>query len=105
MYCPYTPASASACAAYEAATEKRNPGKKQPNEPRKPRARGRARENKPVRHNFVVELKDLIVVSNIAKRLRMPPKTDKKLGPHKEAWCEFHQAFGHPIRNCLALGH
>ena len=35
----------------------------------------------------------------------MPPKTDKKLGPHKEAWCEFHQAFGHPIRNCLALGH
>ena len=27
------------------------------------------------------------------------------MGPHKEAWCGFHQAFGHPIRNCLALGH
>jgi len=21
------------------------------------------------------------------------------------SWCEFHQAFGHPINNCLALGH
>jgi len=29
------------------------------------------RENKLVRHNFVVELKDLIVVPNIAERLRM----------------------------------
>jgi len=58
-----------------------------------------------MRHNFVVELKDLIVVPNIAERLKIPPKNDKKLGPHKEAWCEFHQAFGHPIRNCLALGH
>ncbi|XP_068475622.1 uncharacterized protein [Phaseolus vulgaris] len=35
----------------------------------------------------------------------MPVKTDKVLGPHKDAWCEFHQAFGHPINNCLALGH
>ena len=53
----------------------------------------------------MVELKDLIVVPNIAVRLKMPTKTDKMLGPHKEAWCEFHQAFGHPIRYCLALGH
>jgi len=52
----------------------------------------------------VVELKDLIAVPNIAERLKMPPKTDKKLGPHKEAWCDFHQAFGHPICNCLVLG-
>jgi len=53
----------------------------------------------------VVELKDLIVVPNIADRLRIPTKTDKVLGPRKDAWCEFHQAFGHPITNCLALGH
>ena len=53
----------------------------------------------------MIELKDLIVVPNITERLKMSPKTDKKLGPHKEAWCEFHQVFGHPIRNCLALGH
>jgi len=53
----------------------------------------------------VVELKDLIAVPNIAERLKIPAKTDKVLGPHKDAWCEFHQAFGHPIRNCLALGH
>ena len=59
----------------------------------------------PPRHNFVVELKDLIVAPNLAERLKMPAKTDKKLGPNKNAWCEFHQAFGHPIRNCLALGH
>ena len=59
----------------------------------------------PPRHNFVVELKDLIAIPNIAERLKVPPKTDKKLGLNKNVWCEFHQAFGHPIRNCLALGH
>ena len=53
----------------------------------------------------MVELKDLIVVPNIADRLRVPAKTDKVMGPHKDAWCEFHQAFGHQITNCLALGH
>jgi len=57
-----------------------------------------------VSHSFVVELKDLIVVPNIAERLKMSSKTNKTLGPHKEAWHEFHQAFGHPIRSCLALG-
>jgi len=51
----------------------------------------------------VVELKHLIVVPNIANRLRPPVKSDKVLGPHKESWCEFHEAFGHHINNCLAL--
>jgi len=51
------------------------------------------------------ELKDLIVVPNIATRLKILAKNDKKLGPNKNAWYEFHQAFDHPIRNCLALGH
>ena len=81
-------------------------------EARRPQTRGRTEEarwraegNRPVRNNFVVELKDLIVVPNIADRLRAPAKTDKVLGPHKDAWCEFHQAFGHHINNCLALGH
>jgi len=76
-----------------------------PYESRKPQAKGRARENKPVRHNFVVELKDLIAVPNIAERLNIPAKTDKVLGHHMHAWCEFHQAFEHPIPSCLALGH
>jgi len=53
----------------------------------------------------VVELKDLIVVPNIVDRLRPPVKSDKVLGPHKESWCEFHEAFGHHINNCLALGY
>ena len=52
-----------------------------------------------------MELKDLIVVPNIADRLRPPVKSDKILGPHKESWCEFHEAFGHHINNCLALGY
>ena len=52
-----------------------------------------------------MELKDLIVVPNIADRLRPPVKSDKVLGPHKESWCEFHEAFGHHVNNYLALGY
>ena len=25
--------------------------------------------------------------------------------PNKNAWCEFHQIYGYPIRNCLSLGY
>jgi len=82
---------------HEATTEKRAPAKHQSYEPRKPQTRGRTRENVPQRHILVVELKDLIIVPNIADRLKITAKTDKKLGPNKNAWCEFHQAFGHPI--------
>ncbi|XP_068501006.1 uncharacterized protein [Phaseolus vulgaris] len=48
---------------------------------------------------------DLIVVPNIADRLRPPMKSDKVVGPRKDSWCEFHEAFGHHINNFLALGH
>jgi len=89
----------------EATIGKRGEDRRLPYEARKPQARGRAEGNRLVRHNFVVELKDLIAVPNIADRLRAPVKTDKVLGPHKDAWCEFHQAFGHHINNYLALGH
>ena len=90
---------------HEATTENKTPTKQQPYQPRKLQTRGRERENVPPRHDFVVELKNLIAIPNVAKRLKVPSKTDKKLGPNKNAWCEFHQAFNHPIRNCLALGH
>jgi len=53
----------------------------------------------------VVELKDLITMPNVAKRLRRPAKTDKVLGPRKDSCCEFHEAFGHHINNCLSLGY
>ena len=53
----------------------------------------------------MVELKDLIAVPNIAERLSQPAKTDKVLGPRKDSWCKFHEAFGHPIDNCLSLGY
>ena len=90
---------------HEATIEKKTPVKQQPYQPRKPQTKGRERENMPPRHDFVVELKDLIAILNIADRLKVTPKTVKKLGPNKNAWCEFYQAFCHTIRNCLALGH
>jgi len=102
---PRAPGRPQPLKVHEATTEKRAPAKQQPYEPKKPQTRGRARENVPRRHNFVVEFKDLITVPNIAERLKIPAKTNKKLGPNKNACCEFHQAFGHPIRNCLVLGH
>ena len=89
----------------ETATGKRGQGGKRPYEQRKPQAKGRSIANKPVRHNFVVELKNLIIVPNIADRLKMPAKSDKVLGQRKDLWCEFHQRFGHTINNCLALAH
>ena len=108
-YCTRTPESTVACTTCQG--QRGNDGREEPGE-ETPKARGRvegnrpAKEgNRPIRHNFVVELKDLIVVLNIADRLRPPVKTDKVLGPHKDSWCEFHEAFGHHINNCLALGH
>ncbi|XP_068503752.1 uncharacterized protein [Phaseolus vulgaris] len=94
---------------HEAATKRKNQDRKRPYEARrtqpKGRAEGRSEGNRPLRHNFVVELKDLIVVPNIADRLRPLVKSDKVLGPHKDSWCKFHEAFGHHINNCLALGY
>ncbi|XP_068486930.1 uncharacterized protein [Phaseolus vulgaris] len=97
---------------HEAVTGRKSQERRRPYEARRPQPRGRAegnrpaREgNRPLRHNFVVELKDLIVVPNIADRLRPPMKSNKVLGPHKESWCEFHEAFGHHINNYLALGY
>jgi len=94
---------------HEATTERKNQDRRRTYETRRTQPKGRSeggREvNRPLRHNFVVELKDLIVVPNIADRLRPPVKSDKVLGPHKESWCEFHEAFGHHIKNCLALGY
>jgi len=96
----------------ETTTGRKKPEGRRPYETRKPQPRGPpggdrlARERaRPARYNFVVELKDLIVVSNIAERLRRPAKTDKVLGPSKDSWCEFHEAFGHHIDNCLSLGY
>ncbi|XP_068477295.1 uncharacterized protein [Phaseolus vulgaris] len=94
---------------HKATTGRENQDRKRPYEARSTQPRGqteRKREGcKPLRHNFVVELKDLIVVPNIVDRLRPPVKSDKVLGPHKDSWCEFHEAFGHHINNCLALGY
>jgi len=63
---------------HEASTEKKTLAKPQPYQPRKPPTRGRERENMPPRHDFVVELKDLIVIPNIAERLKIPPPHDRQ---------------------------
>ncbi|XP_068504387.1 uncharacterized protein [Phaseolus vulgaris] len=66
---------------HEATTEKKGAGK-----PYEKSQAGTRRQRDPLpKHNFQVELKELIAIPN--------------------AWCEFHQAHGHYIRNCLALAH
>ena len=51
-------------------------------------------------------LADLIAIPNIAARLKALEKVgDKVLGPKPNAWCEFHQSFGHSLDSCLALGY
>jgi len=52
-----------------------------------------------------VNLNELIVIPNVADKLKLPQKTNKRLGPSRDTWCEFHQVFGHGLQNCLALGH
>ena len=98
----------------ETTTERKKPEGRRLYETRKPqpRPRGPAGGDRPVRerarparYNFAVKLKDLIAVPNIAERLRRPAKTDKVLGPRKDSWCEFHEAFDHHIDNCLSLGY
>jgi len=90
---------------HEVTTKKKVLGKQQSYETRKPQTRERTREDALPRHNFLVELKELIVIPNIAERLKTPQKIDKKLGPSKNTWCEFHQAYDHAIHNCLFLGY
>jgi len=91
---------------HEAKEGKKAQGKHRPYEPRKDQGRGRAREsNVPPRFYFVVELAELIAIPAIAARLRAPEKTDKVLGRKKNVWCEFHQAYGHSLHSCSALGH
>ena len=88
---------------HEATTEKKGARKRY----ERTQAGTRTRRDPPPKHNFRVELKELIAIPNIATRLKVPTKIDKKmgLGPNKNAWCEFHRANGHYIRNCLASAH
>ena len=94
---------------HQAVTERKHFDRKRAYEPRRTQPKSRVEQgrevSKPPRHNFVMELKDLIAIPSIANRLRPPIKADKVLGPRKESWCEFHEAFGHHINNCLALGY
>ena len=59
----------------------------------------------PTRHKFKVNFKEPIAIPDVADKLKPPPKIGGRLGPSKNTWCEFHQAFGHDLHNCLALGH
>jgi len=68
----------------------------------KSRDEARTQRDQPPRHDFRVKLKELIVIPNIAAKLKVPPKTTRLKVPLTSL---FHQAYGHPIRNCLALGY
>ena len=109
---PRTQTRAQPVRVNETTTGRKKPEGRRPYETRKPQPRGPAGGDRPAReratparYNFVVELKDLIAVPNIAERLRRPAKTDKLLAPRKDSWCEFHEAFGHHIDNCPSLGY
>jgi len=84
---------------HEAAIKKKGEGKLY----EQSQARTHTRRDSPPKHNFRVELKELIAIPNIAARLKVPTKTNRKMGPNKNAWYEFHQANDHYIHNCLAL--
>ena len=55
----------------------------------KSRDEARTRREPPPRNDFRDELKELIAIPNIATRLKVPHKRDKRMGPNKDAWCEF----------------
>ena len=69
---------------HEATTENKTPAKNHPYQPRKPQTRGRERENVPPRHDFVVELKDLIAIPNKAERLKVPPQDRQEARAQQE---------------------
>ena len=51
-------------------------------------------------------LVDLIAIPNISARLKALEKVGGKvLGSKPDAWCEFHQCFGHNLDSCLSLGY
>jgi len=93
----------------ETMAAKKDQRTRHPYDPRKNKGRGpgRPREyNRPPKHKFVMGLADLIAIPNIAARLKAPEKVgDKVLGPKPDAWCEFHQSFGHTVDSCLDLGY
>jgi len=90
---------------HEDTTEKRSSVRHAPYEPKRHQTKTRVRGGVPSRHKFRVNLKELITIPDVVDKLKPPPKTDKRLGSSKDRWCEFHQAFGHGLRNCLALRH
>jgi len=83
---------------HEATTVKKGAGK--PYE----QTHTRARKNPPPKHNFLVELKELIAILNIAAKLKVPAKTDRKMGPNKNTWCVFDQENGHYICSVRLTG-
>ncbi|XP_068476658.1 uncharacterized protein [Phaseolus vulgaris] len=93
----------------ETAAAKKDQRTRHPYDPKKNKGKGPGRPkefNRPPRYKFVMGLADLIAIPNIAVRLKVPEKvSDKVLGPKPDAWCEFHQSFGHSLDSCLALGY
>jgi len=41
----------------------------------------------------------------VVDKLKFPQKKERNLGTRKDAWFEFHRAFGHNMERCIVLGH
>jgi len=49
--------------------------------------------------------KELLSMPGMADKLRFLPKSDKKLRPWKETWCEFHKRFGNDVVHYITLSY
>jgi len=90
---------------HEVATEKRSPISHVPYKSKKHQIIARVKGDLPCRHKFKISHKELIAIPDVVEKLKFPPKSNKILGSSKGTWCEFHKAFRHSVRNCIALGY
>jgi len=90
---------------HEVVTRKRPDARRAPYAPRKNQTRSKAKDDLPFRPKFKMSYKELLAMLGMADQLRFPLKFYRNLGPHKGVWCDFHQAFGHDVENCIALGY
>jgi len=89
----------------EAKTEKRTNAKRAPYLARKNVPKAKAREDLEFRPKFEMTYKELLSIPGVVEKLKFPYKSERNLGPRKDAWCEFNKGFGHHVEQCITLGH
>ena len=89
----------------ETSAEKRTDSRYVPYVAKKDEPKMKAREESTTRPKFRVSYKEHLSMPGVADKLKFPQKTDRSLRSQRDAWCEFHKAFGHNVERCIALGH